>query len=230
MTEFWFFDIDGTLLLTGGAGARSFMHTFAEDFGVPSLSDEVLFAGRSDRAIAMDLFTLHGIDPSEENWQRFASGYLGRLKSAIPDTRGGILPGVQELLDRLDAQTHVVLGLITGNLQRGAEEKLKWYGLHEYFRCGGYGDTHVDRSQIAREALEDGLRHAQECELDTSHQPPRIVVVGDTPNDVRCARAIGAVAVAVATGTKSMEELSSEEPDLVLEDLSDHAWVESIFD
>ena len=82
MTEYWFFDIDGTLLLTGGIGARSFVATFAEDFGVPRLSLEVLFAGRSDRAIALDLFRLHDIEPSEENWQRFVAGYLSRLRES----------------------------------------------------------------------------------------------------------------------------------------------------
>ena len=97
-----FFDIDGTLLLTGGAGQLAFAETFAEEFGVLEISRDVPFAGRTDRAISLDLMAVHGVEPNEENWNRFREGYLARLPAALARQRGEVLPGIFELLDALE--------------------------------------------------------------------------------------------------------------------------------
>ena len=106
-----FLDIDGTLVLTGGAGQTAFAGTLAEDFGIAAIDSEVTFAGRSDRAIAMDLFRSHGIEPSAGNWVRFRAGYLSRLKDSLATHKGGVLPGVVELLMALAARGDVAIGL-----------------------------------------------------------------------------------------------------------------------
>src|SRR5687767_3995680 len=96
-----FLDIDGTLVLTGGAGHIAFARTLADDFGISEIDQTISFAGRSDRAIAMDLFQSHGIEPSRENWQRFYEKYLGRLDQALAANKGYVLPGVVQLLETL---------------------------------------------------------------------------------------------------------------------------------
>jgi len=108
------------------------------------------------------------------------------------------------------------LGLITGNVRAGAKLKLEHFGLWHFFRFGGFGDHHPDRDDIARDAMA-----AARERLDGTYDPARVWVVGDTPKDVQCARAIGAQAIAVATGVYSMDELLPAEPDVLLEDLSD---------
>jgi phosphoglycolate phosphatase-like HAD superfamily hydrolase len=219
------FDIDGTLVSTGGAGQLAFAETFAAEFGVETLSGKVPFAGRSDQAIASDLMRVHGVDPHEENWQRFRAGYLERLPSALQRKQGRVLPGVVELLGEIAAAGHPLVGLLTGNIREGADHKLQHYGLAEHFSFGGFGDASPDRNGIAAAALAEAQRLAKEeyglasgleiCELAGA------MVIGDTIHDVSCARAIGAFAVAVPTGGATREELAAAKPDLLLDDLSD---------
>ena len=213
------FDIDGTLILTGGAGQRAFAETFATDFGVPNISRNVAFAGRSDRAIAHELMRVHDIEPSEANWQRFRAGYLARLPGALRAGNGQVLPGVHALLDRLElAPVHV--GLLTGNVRVGAQSKLSHYDLWHRFAFGGFGDDCLDRNDIASLALAAARRHVSSNGIAAIHGET-VVVIGDTESDIRCARAIGAIAVAVATGLTSAEALAAEKPDLLMENLED---------
>lgn len=219
------FDIDGTLIQSGGAGQLAFAETFAAEFGVEELSGQVPFAGRSDRAIASDLMRVHGVDPHEENWRRFRAGYLERLPTALQRKRGRVLPGVVELLDQIAAAGHPLVGLLTGNIREGADHKLQHYGLAERFSFGGFGDASPDRNGIAAAALAEAKRVATAdfaaaggldvCELAGA------MVIGDTIHDVSCARSIGAFAVAVPTGGATREELAACGPDLLLDDLSD---------
>ena len=210
------FDIDGTLVLTGGAGMFAFAETFAEDFGVPEISREVPFAGQSDRGIAGNLFIAHGVENTAENWERFREGYVARLLDHLRRREGIVLPGVFRLLDRLEALGDVQIGLLTGNVAAAAEIKLRYYDLWDHFAFGGFGDDHPDRNDIAATAV---ARARQRAENESGED--RIVIIGDTPNDIRCARSVGAYAVAVPTGHITAEELGAAEPDLLVETLED---------
>ena len=215
------FDIDGTLLLTGGAGQHAFYATFREEFGVADPVDGVAFAGRSDRAIAMDLMSLNGMNPSEDNWQRFRSAYEDRLPHALEVNDGRLLPGVGALLAEIQKLQHVALGILTGNLEAGAQAKLSYYGLAGRFAFGGFGDNHTHRNDIASAALEAARTHVRNSQVGTASSITGSMVIGDTIHDIACAHSIGAYAVGVATGSASCEELAAVGADLVMEDLSD---------
>jgi phosphoglycolate phosphatase len=223
------FDIDGTLVQTGGAGQLAFAETFAQDFGVPEISAAVKFAGRSDRAIAMELMEVHGLPTSEENWRRFRSAYLARLPGALRRKEGRVLPGVGQLLDALEALPHPAIGLLTGNIRDGAAHKLDFYGLGRRFAFGGFGDDTNDRSEIAAVALAEAERHAAD-RLGRKSPLLGAMVIGDTIHDIRCARAIGALAVAIPTGGSTRDELAAEGPDILLDDLSDSAPLLRVLD
>ena len=221
-------DIDGTLLLTGGAGQTAFAHTLAADFGIAEISTDVDFAGRSDRAIVADLFRGHGVEPSEENWQRFCRGYLRQLDAALLAHQGQVLPGVKALLDALADRGDVAIGLLTGNVREGARRKLAHYDLWHWFPFGGFGDDYEERCDIAAAALAAAKLHlidqastANASRSESNHG--EVIVIGDTPNDIRCGRSIGARCVAVATGHTSPEALRGGNPDVLVETLEDNA-------
>jgi phosphoglycolate phosphatase-like HAD superfamily hydrolase len=211
------FDIDGTLIASGGAGKAALVAALVELFGLRGGLETLQLSGRTDRAILSDLFRLYGLEESEELRCRLLEAYLAHLPRCLAEGGGQVLPGIAELLDGLHRRTDVLLGLLTGNVREGARVKLGHFGLFDFFRCGGYGDLHLDRDDVAREALAEVRR------LRRDHPTDRIWVVGDTPLDVRCARAIGARAVAVCTGWHSADELAACEPDLLCADLSDAA-------
>jgi phosphoglycolate phosphatase-like HAD superfamily hydrolase len=212
------FDIDGTLLASGGAGKSALEDALAEEFGVRSGMQKIKLSGRTDRAIVHDLLSLSGLEDNEENRARLLSAYLKHLPGCLARGNGTVLPGVLALLQLLDSRTDVVVGLLTGNVQAGARLKLGHFGLAEYFAFGGYGDEHHCRDDVAREAL-----LAVKTHLKGDVDPGRICVIGDTPYDVRCARAIGAKVVAVLTGYHDRVELTACKPDVLLDDLSDPA-------
>ena len=208
------FDIDGTLIQTGGAGGAALMTAFSDLFGVAD-PKEVPFSGRTDRGIVRNLFHVHGVDDTDANWHRLKDEYLRRLLIYLPQRAGLVLPGIERLLDHLAAREDVAVGLLTGNVRDGARMKLEHFRLLHHFAFGGYGDHHADRDDVAvREALAASREHV-------GHElaPDQVWVIGDTPFDVRCARAIGARAAAVATGWHSRERLAAAAPDLLLDSL-----------
>jgi phosphoglycolate phosphatase-like HAD superfamily hydrolase len=212
------FDIDGTLISSGGAGKAAMEAALLAEFGVPELRGQVQFSGRTDRAIAHDLFRLHAIEPTPANWKRFIAAYLDLLPGCLSRHQGRVLPGIAALLEQLAAQGGFAIGLLTGNVRDGARLKLGHYQLFHHFAFGGFGDLHLDRNEVAREALAAAIDHVQtEVSLD------RVWVIGDTPLDIRCARSINARVACVATGWHSLEELAAEQPDLLLTDLADAA-------
>jgi len=210
------FDIDGTLIASGGAGKAAMEAAMASAFGITELRATVPYSGRTDRAIGRDLLRLHDLEENSDTWQRLRSAYLAHLPACLANHQGTVLPGIAALLDHLQSQGQVVLGLLTGNIREGARLKLGHYNLYHYFAFGGFGDRHLDRDDVAREALAAVHQHC-----NGTARLEQIWVIGDTPLDIRCARAIGARAVAVATGWHSEEELTEHEPDLFLRDLED---------
>jgi phosphoglycolate phosphatase len=225
-----FLDIDGTLVLTGGAGKDAFCYALAEGFGAPPTARDVAFAGRSDRAIAQDLFAIHGIEPTIENWHRFAALYVRWIDKLLAERDGYVLPGVVALLDALAARGDVALGLITGNVRDAARHKLRYYGLWDRFAFGGFGDQHTERNDIAAAAMA-AARHHLNGQPDTPGRPiGQVVVIGDTLNDVRCARSIGARSVAVPTGHTPADVLRTARPDVLVNTLEDAAPILQLFD
>lgn len=211
------FDIDGTLVRTGGAGKAAMEAGLREEFGVVNVLDVVPYSGRTDRAIGRDLLMVHGIEPILANQVRLQEAYLARLPQTLSRITGAVCPGIAELLVRLQPRPDVTLGLLTGNVRGGARQKLGHFGLWDYFACGGFGDDHYERDDVARMAIVEVTAHLGR-QVDVND----VWVIGDTPLDVRCARAIGAKVVAVGTGWHAVEELASHNPDLLLSDLSNH--------
>lgn len=207
------FDIDGTLIKTGGAGGEALLTAFSETFSVAE-PQEVPFSGRTDRGIAQNLFRLHDVEDSLSNWELLRTEYLKRLPLFLPLRHGEVLPGVPQLLDHLAHLPDVALGLLTGNTREGARLKLEHFALEHYFAFGGYGDQHVERDAVAGEAIS-----AFQAANMGGAEPKKVWVIGDTPLDIRCARAIDANVLAVATGWHERDRLEAAAPDLLLDDL-----------
>jgi len=213
------FDIDGTLLLSGGAGQVAMERAIAETFGLAHQPCDIPAAGRTDRAIMTDLFQFVGLDADEARWNAFVSGYFQRLPQALAELDGAVLPGIRELLELLAARPDVSLGLLTGNFEEGAWLKLRHFEIDRYFQYGGFGDNHFDRNDVARMAYEASHRH-----LGRQVEPHDVWVIGDTPSDVRCGKSIGARTVAVGTGMYTCKELRECYADLLFPDFSHPQW------
>lgn len=211
----YLFDIDGTLLSSGGAGQAAMEVGLERAFGITAPTEGISVAGRTDFAIISDLMAFHGVDPNVENRHRIIDEYLTHLPVELSQREGLILPGVIRLLDELSSVADTHLGLLTGNLRRGAELKLAHFELIHHFEGGGFGDDHSHRDDVARAALAD----VQEIRPSTNSET--VWVIGDTPADVQCGRAIGASVMAVATGLYSTEQLAETEPDHLVDDFSD---------
>jgi phosphoglycolate phosphatase-like HAD superfamily hydrolase len=211
------FDIDGTLVSTGGAGKAALYEALRTGFNVTRSSEAVAIHGRTDRGITQDLFLHHGIEDHPDNWNHFRSEYLRHLPELMSRMNGCVLPGIISMLERLRTRTDVVMGLLTGNTRAGAQAKLRHYQLDHYFEFGGFGDEHPDRIDVARTALKEARQRVQ-GDIDLN----RVWVIGDTPGDVRCGRAIGARVIAVATGDSTHEELVAANPDHLARDFGDH--------
>ncbi len=210
------FDIDGTLLNTGGAGQAAMEAALASEFDANRPIEGISTAGRTDRAITADMFQYFGYEDNDHNWQRFLSSYLQHLPGHLAACEGAVLPGIPELLAELSARDDVLLGLLTGNYEQGAWLKLEYYQLRKHFGFGGFGDTQHHRNDVARAAYDKvGDYHDEPIDLE------RLWVIGDTPADVECGRAIGAKCIAVSTGMFSFDELRSSKPDYLFADFSE---------
>lgn len=212
-TTLLLFDIDGTLLTTGGCGERALRSAVHDFFGEDDDFSEIEIAGRTDTAIARQLLRKYNGD--EERALEVLEHYLRHLPVLLPKIQGRLMPGVIPLLEVLKDRSDVVLALLTGNLQRGAEYKLTHYGVWHYFGFGAFADDHYDRNELGPVAM----RRAKERGHDIPVE--RVFVIGDTPKDVACARAFGARAVGVATGGSTYEALAATTPDALLRDFSD---------
>lgn len=215
MVRLVLFDIDGTLILSGGAGEKAFGIVCTEEFGVPNGTANLNFAGRTDTSIIREFFGQFQIEPSPENFRRFLDRYVFHLDYLLGQLRGTVLPGVHAMLRNLEALAEPPkLGLLTGNIRLGAQIKLTHYHLWTCFQTGGFADDHEDRNQIAAVARDRGSKL-----LGRTLSGSEILVIGDTPRDVECANAIGARSIAVATGKFSRDELLREKATWTVESL-----------
>jgi phosphoglycolate phosphatase-like HAD superfamily hydrolase len=213
------FDIDGTLVLTGGAGLRAMTRAFEDVVGHARALEGIPVAGRTDWIILSDAVQRIGGELDHDLFHRLRDGYLVRLREEIELPGRGVkavMPGVRELLDRLHARDDVWLGLLTGNFVEGARIKLEHFDLWKYFRCGAFGDDAADRNQLVPFAIERARRGGL-----PALPADRVLVVGDTPHDVACALAAGAIPVGVATGSSSVDDLRRSGAGVAFEDLSD---------
>jgi phosphoglycolate phosphatase len=216
------FDIDGTLVHSGGAGIHALKTAFKERFGIDDDLHDIEIAGMTDSGIVVSILNKHKIPATNENMSAFLDSYVHFLSLELPRRKGKLLPGVFELLQRLKSRPRLVLALLTGNVSRGAQLKLEHYGVWHFFEFGAFADDHHDRNRLgpfARARAKE--KHGREFSASD------IDVIGDTPRDIECGKALGARTIAVATGTWSRDELAKHEPDLLIDDLSD---VESVID
>ncbi len=205
------FDIDGTLVDTGGKGMSALKKTAIEVFG--SDGPQLDLAGSTDLGILANLYVHFEIEPTEEQTHRFFEIYHKHLEQSLKSnlTEGKVLDGVFELLEELVTSQHAQLGLLTGNTELGAEIKLRHYGLHQHFNFGAYGSDRADRNLLGHIALERAL-----AVTGKTFTPDRTLIIGDTPKDIACAHAIGAKCLAVATGHFTAEQLKQAGADWVL--------------
>lgn len=218
------FDIDGTLLLTGGAGRRSFERAFKEVTGHPEALQGLSFAGMTDRGIARAGLQALGRAPDEHTVERLFEAYLHALADELARTpKYTIMPGVRELLAELTQVSDIALGLGTGNLRRGAEAKLRHGALWEHFTFGGFGCDHELRAELLRRGAERG---AQALGLPLA--ACRLVVIGDTVRDVDAAHAIGAECIGVETGGVTASVLRAAGAHAVYRDLTERGVLESL--
>ncbi len=211
------FDIDGTLLMSGGAGNRALNRAFQEKFRIFKAMESITPDGKTDPAIVREVFkTKLQREPSTKEREELQNAYLRYLFEEVQTSKGyRLLPGVLSLLEDASQRSGLLLGLLTGNWKQGAEIKLERSHLKRFFPFGGFGSDAEDRGEIARLAVCRGREYAEELVPDD-----RIFVIGDTLYDIRCARAAGVKAIAVATGSASVEDLALHQPDHVLKDLS----------
>ena len=213
-------DIDNTLLHTGGAGSLGMTRAFRDLYGIDDAFGRVEFSGRTDTAIFRDAALAHGIAATPASlageMTRFADAYIPQLERALAEVNGGrLMPGVGEILQRLDTRADVVQGLGTGNFRRGSALKLRHFAIDRFFPgcIGGFGEDSELRDEVIRVGIER-LRNG-------SGGSPRVVIIGDTPHDIAAAKANGARSIGVATGRDSAAGLLACGADIALDDLSD---------
>jgi phosphoglycolate phosphatase-like HAD superfamily hydrolase len=208
------FDIDGTLISAGGAGTRAMNLAFHELFGIEDAFKDISMAGKTDPQIMKEGLKLHGFPHRDGNVGRMREKYLYFLSSEIDNPMRQLKPGINESLHMLH-KMKVPLGLLTGNLQRGAEIKLNALDIYDYFLDGAFGSDDEDRDRLLPVAIEKFAQKGFEF------SPKDCVVIGDTPRDVQCAKIHGAHCIAVATGPYSKEDLLRTDADIVLDSLSE---------
>lgn len=212
------FDIDGTLLWPGPVPKQCLAEALKDVFGTRGDIERYPFGGKTDPQIVSDLMTEAGMsEPDVVAKMPFVFElYLRLLRERLTPLSMELYPGTRPLLHALSRLSGVALGLVTGNIEPGATVKLSQFDLNCFFRVGAYGSDSADRNNLPELA-----RRRAESALCVSIAPDQAVVVGDSVYDVRCARACGTKAVAVATGRTSLEALVAEGPDVTLKDFND---------
>lgn len=210
------FDIDGTLLSAGGAGTRSLNKAFESVLGINEAFKNFEMAGKTDVQIVKEGLRLYGIEPTSALVNEILSNYIKFLQIEIQNNSKHLKPGVKEFIDLNLTIFGYPMGLLTGNIERGARIKLDPFGLNPLFPFGAFGSDHEDRNQLLPLAIK---RFVENFKKDVDFS--QVIVIGDTPRDVACAKPYGAKVIAVATGPYSVSELMKTEADIVLENLSE---------
>lgn len=212
------FDIDGTLLLSGRAGLRAMTRAFQETFGITDAFKGQNFGGRTDSYLVSHALQAAGLPDTPEQHERFRRSYIPLLAEEIehPGTgHKGLMPGARELLETLHEYHDLHLALLTGNYREAAEIKLSHFEIWDFFEWGAFSDDAADRNALVPIACQ---------RAETYDIPPeaiqRVIVIGDTPHDIECARVAGAKSIAVATGGFTVDQLREFGADEVLPDLS----------
>jgi len=214
LTRLLLFDIDNTLLYTGGAGSHAMTVALQEMFGVTDGFAKVEFSGRTDLYILSEGLRQHGInDGHNAHLDEFLQRYYGHLRHTLGEREGHLMPGFPQLLEVLSQRNGVRVGLATGNFSEAAWMKLEHYGIRQYFSGdGAFGEESLDRSEMVRMGIErfaDGV------------SPGDILIIGDTPHDVSSALDNGLGAVGVATGNYKVDQLRDSGAQMVFEDFAD---------
>ena len=214
MKLYLLFDIDGTLVNTGGAGLRAMKTAATECLGDGGLLEGCSFAGKTDRSIIHDLIRRAGIQNGIDDKARCMNErYIALLKPALAEANNFLVyPHVDATLRQFSLGSNLELALLTGNLEQGARLKLEHAALWHYFRWGVYGEVSEDRNDLSRKAL--GILTDRDGPVD----PRRLVVIGDTVSDIRCGQAIGATTIAYSAGFEPAEKLLPANPDHITDD------------
>lgn len=216
------FDLDWTLLYTGGAGVRALDYAFEKQFGIASAMKSMSVDGKTDRSIAREMVSVHlKRDATPDEIELICRGYIERLRFEVETGAGyRIMPGIPQLLQALQKEPSIVMGLGTGNLRAGAQIKLEKAKMWDYFGFGGFADDSEDRPTLLAMGAKRGFE-----KLGKTLAPRDVIVIGDNKRDVLSGQAIGATTIAVATGSMSLEELGQHRPDFLFQDLSDTSKV-----
>ncbi|MFQ5583165.1 MAG: HAD family hydrolase [Calditrichia bacterium] len=221
------FDIDGTLISTNGEAGKLMLKALEEEIQRPVPYDLSVFIGSTDRYILRQFIVRHNgnIADLKKVIDRVMQRYLSLLEKKFKEPGiSRVLPGVDQLLDLLSEHKVFSMGLLTGNVKKGAYIKLQNAGLDSYFPVGAFGDDNMDRNKLAAVAIERAQNFYRKKFL-----PENVWIIGDSPKDILCAKTNGLKALAVASGWHSMEELSRHQPDVLLPDLGDTRRVVKIF-
>lgn len=221
------FDIDGTLLDTGGAGGSALLDAAEEVLEVSRADLPPLdLAGATDGAVIRKLFADAGRPLEEQRAEAFRVSYLGHLRRRLhhEDSPGKLLPGVTALLSQLATDERCSIGLLTGNLRPGATLKLERFGIMSHFLDGGFGEDGEHRNLLGPVAVS-----RMEKASSRKFHPDQVIVIGDTPKDIACAHAMGARCVAVATGKFDRASLHPHQAWALLDDLSEVEQVKELF-
>ena len=209
-------DIDCTLIDSGGAGERALIHALKREFAIEDTLVWLEYFGRTDVWIARAILQKHFGAASAENIRRFLDGYLKALALEIESPRARVLPGISSIVAKIAGHHEIAQGLLTGNLRQGAEIKLGHLGLWPTFQFGAFADDAEQRDELGPHALRRANVHC-----GAAFSPERVFVIGDTPHDIACGKAIGARTIAVATGRYSTEQLCSHKPTAVFQNFAD---------
>jgi phosphoglycolate phosphatase len=219
------FDIDGTLIRSGGAGGKALDDAFEFLFGVKKAFRQISFVGSTDLRIAEDVFQIHfSRSPTHEETQSLFSAYLDRLAHYLDLCDYEVNPGVKEAIDIFSRRKDTALGLATGNIKGAAFLKLAAGKMDKAFSFGGYGSDAASRTALTELGALRGCKA-----LNVAREDARVLVLGDSIYDIRSAREIGAISVGVCTGWTDREPLAAENPDHLFDTLANpQVWIKTV--